>query len=332
MRIHFAFGDFFQEFNTSVFRAQIPSAELLARGHDTTISHFNFLNEIEPPIDAVIVERNLFEPFVIDQIRRFKSLGVKVVATWDDAYALMPETVFSKRTWREGNLHLFNRALKLCTLGITPSKLLCQDYERYCKMAYVPNYFDESLYEGLQKKSNDGQIGIVWGGNDTHLESVLHSGILDALHHVTRRNKRVVVHCVSANPKILRLFQDVLPPAQFRGYGWMPLEKWPAFVAEHADIGIAPLYGEYDRRRSWIKAVDFGMLGIPLITSDYEPYRDLPVISVKNEVEEWQTALRDMILSADWRDEVGARLKDAIQKLSIQKNVGVYEELCKPNS
>jgi hypothetical protein len=329
MRIHFAFGDFLQEYNTSVFRVQIPSAELLAHGHDTTISHFNFLDEQIPPLDAVIIERNLFDSVIFAEIRRLKSFGVKIIATWDDAYHLMPDTSPSKVHWNESNLHLFRRALKNCTLGITPSRLLCQDYERFCKMQYVPNFFDADLYTGLHKKPNDGQIGIVWGGNHTHLESVMHSGVLAALGLVAKRHKRVVVHCVTSNPQILRLFRDALPPGQFRGHGWMPLEKWPSFVAEHADIGIAPLYGEYDRRRSWIKAVDFGMLGIPLVATNYEPYQDLPVLLVKNSVDEWHVALRDLVMNPDWRDTVGQNLNEAIVNLSIQKNWRVYEDVCR---
>jgi len=71
------------------------------------------------------------------------------------------------------------------------------------------------------------------------------------------------------------------------------------------------------------------MLGIPFVATDYEPYQDLPVILVKNDVDEWHIALRDLVLNPDWQDTVGQNLNDAIVNLSIQKNWKVYEDICK---
>ena len=74
-------------------------------------------------------------------------------------------------------------------------------------------------------------------------------------------------------------------------------EQWPGIVM-HFDIGVAPLSGPYDQRRSWIKGIEYLLGGIPWVATTGEPYGDIADLGtlVPNGVEAWEDALESKII------------------------------------
>ena len=63
------------------------------------------------------------------------------------------------------------------------------------------------------------------------------------------------------------------------------------------DIALAPLNGDYDRRRSRVKVLEYMALKIPWIASDYPPYEGFKEFGsfVDNTKESWEEKLFDMV-------------------------------------
>jgi hypothetical protein len=341
MRIHIAYADFPQEMNTSIWRCFIPYHELKKK-HNVTISHFTEIDSVSE-IDTLLVERNLFNDNLIDNIRRLKSEGTKIVATFDDAYHLMPSYIVSKASWGKENLVKFYSGLGLCDCAILPSKLLCQDYSSYCETMFVPNFFDEELYEGIKHTSDKG-VRVFWSGNDTHKHSILESGVLDSLVYLCGKYKNLSV-VTAGGTDTIKLFGRVLSKRHFSVdlsmgaklsglvtphianlVSWMPLDHWVKIVADFADIGIAPLVGEYDRRRSCVKCYDFGMLKLPFVGSNLEPYQDIGC-ELADGKQGWIDKLEPLVKDGFARELAGERLYEHVSRMSIQKNLYVYEEV-----
>jgi glycosyltransferase involved in cell wall biosynthesis len=86
-----------------------------------------------------------------------------------------------------------------------------------------------------------------------------------------------------------------IPEEQLIFQGWVPNEEWPRAVANF-DIGLAPLAGSYDDRRSWIKVLDYAVMGVPFVCSDRAPYSGVQGgIRITNKRKNWIRAISTLI-------------------------------------
>jgi len=324
MRIHIGFGDYYHEFNTSIWRCLIPAEGLRRVGHDVSMSHIAEVGQYDA--DAYLLERNLFMPEVFTAIENLKAKGKRLVATFDDHYALMPEDCPSKATWTSKNIARFCDALGLMDVVIVPNKVLVEDYRPFCKdIRYIPNYADPELYSPNYKKYRHGTFNVLWGGNSTHLLGLKESGCLEAMGRLCATHPNVRVVAVADNMCALALSRHV-PGDRLTVTGWKPLAEWARFVAENADAIICPLYGEYDRRRSWVKVIDAYYYGIPLVASNLEPFRDTGAWLVENDPKAWYDAISDLSYGGFKRDRVMSRITVRMHDVSIHVHVREYEE------
>ena len=323
-KVVFAFADRDYEFNTSIHRCIIPAKALQDIGHDVSLCHTSEMGEIHA--DVVFVERQLYAPEVHYNIQRLKKEGAKAIATWDDAYHIMPDYIRSKPTWNKENVAKFRHCLKFVDCAIVPSEVLADDFRRYCKdIRVVKNYCDGELYQ-VSHETKLGQVRLFYGGNDTHYHSIIESGILPALQKVFDKYPKVVMYAVGS-PMITNLFTSSLPEGRVATHGWIQFEEWPRFVAEHADIILAPLSGEYDRRRSCIKANDAAMFSLPMVATDLEPYRGTGVHLVPNDDKEWFRAISNLVFSDIARMTLGKKIHRTMGDCTMAGNIGKYKEI-----
>lgn len=90
------------------------------------------------------------------------------------------------------------------------------------------------------------------------------------------------------------------------------------------DIGLAPLVpSTFTRSKSHIKALEYAALGIPVIASDVEPYRDFVIDGETGWIarydHEWAKRLRELINDDAMREEMGRNAKKLASKWTIQK-------------
>jgi len=328
VRIHIGFGDYPGGFNTSVWRCLIPGEALTRAGHDVTFSHIADIGNWDA--DSYLLERNLYIPEVFSAIENLHSKGKRLVATFDDHYAIMPDTCLSKGTWNGNNLQRFIDALGIVDCAIVPNKLLAEDYSPFCKeIRYVPNYADMDLYRNIKNRSvakEHPTVNVMWGGNSTHLQGLKETGFLEALGKLCEKRRLVKVITV-ADRMCALAFSRYIPAEQLVIENWKPLSEWTKFVAARADIIACPLYGEYDMRRSWVKAIDAVVFGIPLIASNLEPFRGTGAMMVQNTQKDWYNALGDLV-SNQWRaHRVVESMVSALGSVSIDDHIKEYEEV-----
>lgn len=286
--------------------------------------------------DIVVIER-LVVSELHTTIKWLRSLGKRVFATFDDAYHLMPiggdGGVDFSLSWRGGKSHFngrgaflpdFRRGLALCDGAMVPSLVLKADYDKFNpNISYVPNFVDETIVPERPLSRQDNII-IGWGGSLHHHISWKESGIIPALAYVCEKNKRVVVHVQGPHGDILSAFRKVgiryvsAPP--------QPIEDWYKTVSGFT-IGVAPLAGEYDRRRSSLKVQEYGMMGIPWVATDYEPYRDVAGgIKVNNRPKDWIAAIMSLVGSESERERLAAEGRAWATALN-RRGVEIYERV-----
>jgi hypothetical protein len=331
--VTFVFADAPGERNSSIWRSLWPVEALHRAGHDARLFFRNhWLQRDAKAFQAgvnsqVIVYERVLTNEVAEDMRFWKRHGKRIVVDFDDAYQLMPPTVATYRNWYgpksdfgEPLLDSLRRNLPLADLLHTPSLLLCEDWAGIAaQTALMPNYpaLNANPNWRVPYPIRDWrQLG--WGGGGSHILSWQNSNILPAVY-----NERMLL---LGGGEMVR---KMLPKA--RHIPFMAPEIWP-YELGRVGIGLAPLAGEYDRRRSWIKCLEYGAKGIPWIASDMEPYRESKGGSlVQNDAGAWRDAIMTLRgdralyeqLAQEGREWAWAQDIDA----HIEERVRLYESL-----
>ena len=319
MNILFVESDQVQEYNCSLWRVVFPARSLRRAGYKVeTVRIEDWQNFNEPyskDADLIIVQRNLFAG-VLNTVLYWRAMGKKVVVDLDDAYAFMTEDTGSPSYsfWRLGRvqaeggyrelnprpLQMLEWGVKLCDGVTSPSKVICQDWSPLNKTYWFPNFIDHELYKMTDVYKPKGNIYFGWGGSMTHLVSWSKSGIGKALAMVIREYPNVHLIIIGDD----RVHKAVpVPPGHKVKFDWVPHAIFSR-VLSRFDVGLAPLYGEYDRRRSWLKSLEFTTMGIPWIGSDMEPNQEIPTGRlVNNTVDGWYDALVEYVKNISEKKE-----------------------------
>lgn len=350
MKIVYVYADSPEEWNSSEWRCSIP-----ARAINRTSSHKAALLGIEDfagntdkavelcsAADFIIVQRNLFGP-VLSAIQYWKARDKVILADFDDAYNFIHPSNLNYKFWSEGiprqpnapkvepnPLTQFKWGLRLVHAATAPSKRLADDWQSYTTMYYLPNYIELKYYENVVSSPHRG-ITIGWGGSFSHLQSFTESGIVPALKRVCRAKPHVRVMICGDDPRIIAALQ--LPARQFIFQKWVSYSEWPRNLSQF-DIGVAPLGGEYDERRSWIKVLEYLVMKIPWVASDSLPYREFRPYGwlVNNDANSWERVLLDIIDHLDdYRDRANGDPYIKGLSLSIDENIqniiGIYSTI-----
>lgn len=299
--------------------------------------------------DVIVVERNFFGD-TLTMMQYWKVRNKTVIAIFDDAYDLIHPQNISHDFWKKGEVKIqtedgqekvvtmlpkpieqFKWGLRIAKAVQVPSVNLAKDWSKYNKTYYVHNYLNINKYldvQPLYPKMKD-ELVIGWCGSMSHHSSFTDSGILTALRKVARvySNVKVVIGGDRRLYDLLDVKNKVFQP-------YVPDEQWTPLI-KSLDIGLAPLAGEYDKRRSWIKVLEYMALKVPWVATNYETYSELTEfgITTDNGYQNWEKALSTMIENySDYQkisDTTGYEFAlDQSSEKNIEKVIiPLYEEL-----
>ncbi len=353
MNIVFVYADNKAEWNSSEWRCVIPAkaidqhpdhqARLLAIADFTNGT--SQAHELCTAADVIVVERNLFGP-VLTAIIHWKAQGKGVIVTFDDAYHLLPEDNLSHDFWIKGiarkqrngkvvqekidppPITQFKWGLRMVDGAVVASQKLVEDWMDYTDVRHLPMFLDFNRYQKLSEQQSDDVV-IGWSGSLSHLHS-FSGGILIALERVARSRRQVRIKI--GNDR--RIYDKLkIPKKQKALTPWVPYEEWPEVLASY-DIGLAPMEGEFDARRSWVKVLEYMAVKIPWVASKCPAYESLEEYGglVVNTPEAWESILLEMVdkIEVYHKKAAGtpyqfARSQSADQ--NVQKIIGMFSEI-----
>lgn len=349
MRIVYVYADSEEEWNSSEWRCAIPCRAINRAGrHQAALLGIESFGrntqeaqEICAEADVIVVERNLFGP-VLSAIQYWKARDKVLIADFDDAYSCMHPSNLNYRFWSEGvqretgvkiqppPLTQFKWGLRLVHAATVPSRRLADDWRTYTEVYHLPNYIDLSRYQNSQSQEHEGVI-IGWGGSMSHYQSFMDSGLPKALQRVCKARPQVKVMICGNDGRLAR---DLgIAQEQLIIQPWVRYQDWPSVLARF-DIGLAPLAGEYDERRSWIKVLEYLVMKIPWVASEGAPYQEFRDFGwlVKNTSSAWERVLMDVVDHlVQYKEEARgsaylAGISQAVDE-NIQKVLAVYSSI-----
>jgi glycosyltransferase involved in cell wall biosynthesis len=243
-------------------------------------------------------------------IQFWKVRGKTVIAIFDDAYDIMHPQNVSYPFWNAGQVKVQKEDGKIETLQMNPkpleqfkwglrmvkgiqvpSEYLAKDWSKYNQTYYVHNFLNMEKYMNIKPLLPHDQLTIGWCGSLSHHSSFTDSGVLHALKRVVKHYPNVRI-LIGGDKRVYELLETENKYFQ----NFVPREQWTALL-KSLDIGLAPLSGEYDKRRSWIKGLEYMALKIPWIGSNFPTYKDIKEYGkiTENGVTNWFEAISEVI-------------------------------------
>lgn len=299
------------------YRIQLPFAALKAAGHEVATNH-GTTDECENY--RIIVAQRVGKTEALPVWRRLAANHRLVYETDDDVFTIDTSNTMAYLTHSPEVLDAVEFAATASDLVTVSTEPLAEVMQRYNRNVVVlPNHIDGAILD-LQRPRRD-RVTVGWAGGDSHVRD-FHM-VAPQLRRFLQRNPTVDFHNVGTN--YLRTFK-----LRGRHTPWSA-EIFDYYRSIDFDIGIAPLANTvFNRSKSWIKALEYAALGIPVVASDMEPYRPFVIDGVTGYLvrrdHEWEKRLRELANDEAMRTEMGAKAKAHASAYTINTGWRLWED------
>jgi hypothetical protein len=264
--------------------------------------------------DILVVYRYLYGP-ILTAIQYWKAREKKVIVDFDQAIDCLTPDMPDYSFWLEGApvsaasgkhlpesridpvpLEQFKWGLGVVDAATVVSARLASDWSQFTNIYEIPDYLNTCQYPVLNK-THEGEIWIGIGHN-THCTSFKKSGLAVALQHLCRKYPQVKL--VLCGPGIEKDADLNINPDQILTYSSPFFDEWVSLLLK-LDIGLAPVYSDFDLRLSPINMLEFMVVKIPWIATKQLAYDGLSRYGewVQNSPEAWESAIVKVIQQLD---------------------------------
>ena len=306
------------------FRMRWPGQHVAAAGHDVEIvdAHDRRVRVVmegdvvkDVLVDAdIIVMQRVTHAYMAQAVRVMRDKGITVIVDVDDDLSSIHPSNPAWAVHRPGaglhswhNLALACRTASLVTVS-TPA--LLDVYARHGRGHVLPNYLPD-MYYGLPRADSD-VIG--WPGS-FHSHPNDPEAVGGAVARLVDDGARFVMRGDSTGAG--RAFGLAADPVG----GGVPIEEWPAAVAE-IGVGIAPLADtRFNAAKSWLKPLEMSAAGVPWVASPRAEYRRLHEMGAGLLAERgrvWYRELRRLRESAALRQELSEAGRAVAEQLRLR--------------
>lgn len=252
--------------------------------------------------DSVIVQNYTITP-ALAALQEWDAAGCRpfTVYALDDLITDMDVTNPFRKDIPANARARLQYALKRCDRLVVSTDYLAEAYQGFISdIRVVPNRLEQASWLPLRSQrrtSNKPRIG--WAGGTTHQgDLLLLKGIIEQT-----RDEADWIFFGMCPEEIRPLLAEYHPLVKFSEY--------PGYLASlNLDLAVAPLAETpFNRGKSNLRLLDYGVLGIPVVCTDIEPYRNSPACCVNNSVAEWTEAIRARIHDPEAREREGDTIR-----------------------
>lgn len=191
------------------------------------------------------------------------------------------------------------------------------------KVVVLPNMLPKKFWQ-VKRDEHPSKLVIGWAGGSQHLSDLeLLRGVIEQI-----LNDYGQVEVFLAGMPVLP-FQ---PHPRLKTFTWTKVEQYPKEVLAKMDIGLAPLVNHhFNRAKSDLKFIEYGILGIPMIGSPVQPYLEAVEHGktgfLAKSPKDWLKYLRKLIENEELRKEIGENARKVAQKRFIEDNAYRWEKV-----
>jgi glycosyltransferase involved in cell wall biosynthesis len=312
-------------------RIILPFGQLQTHGWDTRYGPGKPGLEADPY--RIIVAERLDRPDVLGDWRRLRARHRLVYEIDDDVFTvdqlnLNAYRVYSNPIHRDAVSHCAEIA-DLVTVTTEPLAEVMREHNPEVRV--LPNYIPEEMLSihrtRWAKTGKNRKVTLGWAGGASHTWDV--ALIAESVRNFLESHADVELHLIGCD------FRKTFCRKQTRFTEW-DYDHHKYYRNIDFDIGLAPLRGTvFDASKSYLKALEYAALGIPVIASDVEAYRGFVIDGVTGFLcrtqKQWRKALRDLVHDDGLRESMGEKAREHARDFTYeghwQRWAEVYKEL-----
>jgi len=320
------------------WRMYLPALHLLNRGLcEARIRNGSLTEDDLEWCDAVVLQR--YRKPCDSVWWELDKRNVAIIIENDDRYDLVPPHSCWKKPWPHDEVAAVGRCVALADAAFTTTPQLAGHWAKFNEHVYaLPNSTDlrvapirktGDMFSLRPEFPTDGFIRIGWTASPHH--AVDWHVVKDAIAEIGARYINVAFSFMGWMPDDIK---KLVPDSRIERRGWTPIKKYLKSLREMRwDIGIAPLQQcEFNDAKSELKAVEYGMLGIPCVVSPSAPYerivaRGAPHVFLAKNYQNWVAMLDWLITDEAARRDAGAAGRSFVEEhYDISKNVELWRD------
>ncbi len=269
--------------------------------------HFNPFDLNVLDADTLFVQRQITDEQLVILNNYRKYADIKLVYELDDLITQVDVSSEHFVSIPKDVGQRLEKALSYCNRFVVSTEPLKEMYSRYINdIRVVPNYLDKEKWLTLKPRRRAGKKPRVgWSGGVSHRVDLL------IIHEVIKRLADEVewVFFGFVTEEIRSLVQ---------GINGVATPQYPAqLAAMNLDLALAPLaHNAFNDCKSHLKLMEYGVLGYPVIASNFGPYQraGFPVTLVENRAKDWINAIREHINDLNAAAQKGDELREFVIK------------------
>jgi len=282
----------------ALHREGLASYGWLSTSPGTKVPNVTELKRMDP--DRLVLHNALHDQhlFALELYARYTK--AQRIFSLDDLITELPRDNPFRVTNYTDMADRLERALACCDRLVVSTEALADAYHEIGRdIRVIPNYLDQRRWLGLVGKRRPGKPRIGWAGAMQHQQD------LEWLQPV------VAALCKEVDWIFFGMCPAVLRPYAREVVSMINFADYPRKLAGLGlDVALAPLQDNpFNRCKSNLRLLEYGILGYPVICTDLEPYRDAPVTRLPNDPQLWINALRARIHDVKAAKEEGSNLK-----------------------
>jgi Glycosyl transferases group 1 len=317
------------------YRIILPLTELGKHGHEVTLVDASQHGPVKFP-SVTLAEAAESDIVVAQRWDRHEGMG-----TWrrmaqssrlvyeldDDVYSIEPVnwasySRYSREDSRDAVTHGAQVA-NLVTVTTEPLAGTMRDHTGHDNIQVLPNFIPGWVCDLERPRRERPVIG--WMGGASHGTDI---GIIaPPVRRFLDREPGWDMHLIGID------YRPTIRHPQTRFTAWTHVVQDPEefYGSIDFDIGLAPLYPTvFARSKSHIKALEYAALGIPVIASDSEAYRDfvdhgVTGFLVKHD-HEWLKYITELANDAGLREAMGSKARDLARSWTIEDGWRLWEK------
>lgn len=317
---------------SSWYRCDQPALALRWLGHDTWSS--KVLPASVKTWSDVIVGSRITGDGPSQVWRELKAAGKRLVMDFDDDYwHIQPDNTKAYRFWRKpGLLERMAENVALADRVTCVSEPLAEVLRQWNPdVRVVPNGLHAALLSA-PRRYDDPTVRVGWAGTAStitglHLAARALNRIID---YTPPSGGTVQVGYVGATPEGLAQ-AGITPHPRIRSVEWIDQTDRYLRAVAGFDVWVAPYQdNDFTRAKFATKALEAGMLGIPLVVSAIRPYTDWITHGVDGFLvehdHEWGRYLRRLVDDPGLRASVGSAARAKASRYVLQDVGRVWAE------
>lgn len=244
----------------------------------------------------------------------------------DDDHWHLPEYLDTAKEYYKNKLKALELFMKSCDGVITTTETLKKAIHTNTqypldKIFVIPNYIDFDKLHFANKGGNT--INIVWTLATQRADEDI-KPVEKPLMNILQKYENVRLYFLGGCPTSFKNISNVIhvPFSDQETY-------YQNLMRLRFDIGIAPAQNTlFNNCKSNLKVLEYGAIGIPVVASNIDPYRDFFYALKADTEEDWEQHLTDLIENYEIRNQLGIELHNYVKEyFSLEKGINSYLNL-----